>query len=149
HRATRLEREAMPAADALHLHPVQLRRGRASRPAARNEIHPMSPSRDAAEQLVQMDLGSSGLRILPVVPVDQQDLHSAPVSRATVSRTPLMNAGAFAPANQCASFTASSITTRDGVTASSSSASASRRILRSMTATRSSRQGSAASLTRL
>src|SRR2546429_2646070 len=36
-------------------------------------------------------------------------------------------AGAFAPANQCASFTASSITTRGGVAPSASSASARRR----------------------
>src|SRR5207247_1160370 len=80
------------------------------------------PPRQAAENLVEVDLGAAGMRILAVVPVDQQDPHSAPYSRATASSTPFTNAGALAPANQWASFTASSITTRGGVAPSASSA---------------------------
>src|SRR5439155_1643436 len=95
-----------------------------------------------------VDLGAAGMRILAVVPVDQQDPHSAPYSRATASSTPFTNAGALAPANQWASFTASSITTRGGVAPSASSARARRKMLFSTTPTRSRRQCSAASATR-
>src|SRR5256885_17029786 len=97
------------------------------------DLVPPAPGGDAAEQLVKVDFGTTGLRILSIVPIDDQDPHSAPVLRATASSTPLMKPGARAPANQCASFTASSMTTRDGVDASSGSASASRRMLRSPT----------------
>src|SRR5437763_1590034 len=96
----------------------------------------------------QLASANAGVWILAVVPVDQQDPHSAPNSRATASSTPFTNAGALAPANQWASFTASSMTTRGGVAPSASSASARRRMLFSTTPTRSSRQCSAASATR-
>src|SRR6266576_3081454 len=144
HRAPAAPREAMPVADARDVDLVDGGLRSASRPAARDQVDLVSPLGNPAEQLMQVDLGPAGLRILPIVPVDQQNSHSAPVSRATASSTPLMNAGAREPANQCASFTASSITTREGVDASSSSASASRRMLRSTTPTRSSRQCSVA-----
>src|SRR6185436_14121192 len=148
HGAAAEQREAVPAAHALHADAVQLGAPRPARPAARNQIDLVPPSRQPAEQGVQVDLRASGVRVVAVVPVDEQDPHSAPDSRATASSTPLTNPGAFAPANQCASLTASSITTRAGVTPSAISARASRRMLRSTTPTRSNRQCSAASATR-
>src|SRR5262249_12292551 len=141
--------EAVTPADACHPHAIDLRLRRSVGPPAREQMHlvPFAPG-DPAEQLVQMDLGPAGVWILPVVPVDEQNPHRAPVSWAMASRTPLMKAGAAGPATQCASLPASSITTRDGVDASSSSASASRRMFRSTAPTRSSRQCSAASAMR-
>src|SRR6266545_1620775 len=148
HRAAGAQGEAVPTADACDVDPVHQNLGHTIGPAARDEAHVVPPLGDPTEQLVEMDFGATGLRILPIVPVDEQNSHSAPVSRATASSTPLMKPGARDPANQWASFTASSMTTRDGVDASSSSARASRRMLRSTAPTRSSRQCSAASAIR-
>src|SRR5258705_2600905 len=150
HCAAGAQGEAVPTPDARDLDPVHQSLGHAIGPAARDEAHVVPPPQlgDPAEQLVEMDFGATGLRILPIVSVDEQNPHSSPVSRATAPNTPLINLGARDPANQWASFTASSMTTRDGVDASSSSARASRRMLRSTAPTRSSRQCSAASAIR-
>src|SRR5256886_207476 len=140
--------DVCPPAAAVHAHPVEHGLAGAPRPAARPQVDAMPPLDQPAEDLVEVDFGAAGVWILTVVPVDQQDPHSAPNSRATASSTPFTNAGALAPANQWASFTASSMTTRGGVAPSASSASARRRMLFSTTPTRSSRQCSAASATR-
>ena len=60
----------------------------------------MTPAGESAEDLVQVDLGPARVRVRAVVPVDEQQLHSAPSSRATASSTPFTNPGAFGPANQ-------------------------------------------------
>src|SRR5256886_10437269 len=62
----------------------------------------MPPPGQPAEDFVQVNFRAAGVRVLAVVPVDQQDPHSAPYSRATASSTPFTNAGALAPANQWA-----------------------------------------------
>src|ERR1043166_3625407 len=101
------QREAVPASDPGHVHAVDDGVRRASRPAARDEVDVVPPFGDAPEQLVQMDFGAAGVWVLPVVPVDEQNPHSAPVSWAMASRTPLMKAGAREPANQAAGWTPS------------------------------------------
>src|SRR5439155_112273 len=146
--AAGVQPERVTPAAAVHAHPVEHGLAGAPRPAARHQVDAMPPLDQPAEDLVEVDFGAAGVWILAVVPVDQQDPHSAPNSRATASSTPFTNAGALAPANQWASFTASSMTTRGGVAPSASSASARRRMLFSTTPTRSSRQCSAASATR-
>ena len=100
HRPAPTQREAVPPRHTRHVDPVHAGLRRAARPTAGNQLNLMTPPGDPAEQLVQMDFGATGLRVFAVVPVDEQDPHSAPVSRATASSTPLMNAGARAPANQ-------------------------------------------------
>src|SRR3989449_2895051 len=126
HRAPGEQGEAVAAGDAVRLNPVQVRARRRAPPAARDEVNFVSRPHQPPEDLMQVNLRAPGMRILGVVPVDEQDPHSAPDSRATASSTPFTKAGALAPANQWASFTASSITTRGGVSPSASSASASR-----------------------
>src|SRR4029077_1543450 len=149
HGPARVERETVPPPVPPHAHAVERRGARRAPPGAFHYVDGVAATREPAEDLVQVDLRAAGVRILTVVPIHEQDLHSAPDSRAALSSTPFTNAGAFAPANQWASFTASSITTRGGVSPSSSSASASRRMLRSTTPTRSRRQCSAAAPTRV
>ena len=49
---------------------------------------------EAAEDLVQMDLGTAGERVLPVLPVDQEQperSQSRPIRRASASSTPFTN----------------------------------------------------------
>src|SRR5438093_22678 len=148
HYAARVQRERVSPARAMHPQAIEVRLARRPRPTARHQVDRVAAARQAPEDFMQVRLGTPGVWVLAVVPVDEQDSHSAPDSRATASSTPFTNPGALAPANQWASFTASSITTRGGVEPSASSASASRRMLRSTTPTRSSRQCSAVSATR-
>src|SRR5207247_2279686 len=105
----------------MHAQPVELRFARGPRPAARHQVDGVAALRQATENLVQVRLGAPGVRILAVVPVDEQNSHSAPNSRATASSTPFTNPGALAPANQWASFPASPITTRPGAAPSPTS----------------------------
>jgi hypothetical protein len=48
----------------------------------------VAAARQAAEDLVQMDLGAAGLRVLAILPVDDEEPQSRPISRASASRTP-------------------------------------------------------------
>ncbi len=47
--------------------------------------------REPAEDLVQVDLGAARLRVLAVLPVDDEDPQSRPISRASASSTPFTN----------------------------------------------------------
>ena len=119
------QREAVPAAvRAGRCMPSTTAAWRAARPSAGDQVDRRDPRPASAIR------PNSSCRWISAPPacgfsrsfqLTSRILTSAPVSRATASRTPLMNPGARAPANQCASFTASSITTREGVDASSSS----------------------------
>ena len=100
HGGAGVEREAEAPARAVHAQPVELGGGRGPGPAARDEVDDMTPAGESAEDLVQVDLGPARVRVRAVVPVDEQQLHSAPSSRATASSTPFTNPGAFGPANQ-------------------------------------------------
>jgi hypothetical protein len=44
-------------------------------PAAREQIHPVTTSRNSSEDFVEVYLRASGIRIFPVVPVDDEDAH--------------------------------------------------------------------------
>ena len=70
--------------------PSSVRARRTSRPAAAEQRHLVPPRGEAAEDLVQVNLGAAGLRILAVLPVDDQDPHSecVPSCRASASSTP-------------------------------------------------------------
>src|SRR5207237_111265 len=72
-------------ADAVHLHPVELHLRLAAGPAAAEEHHLVSAASQPAEYLVQVELGAAGLGVLAVLPVDDEDLHGAPVSDAAVT----------------------------------------------------------------
>src|SRR5256885_16848901 len=100
----------MTPAHAVHPHSVELRRGRAPRPAARHQVDRVAASpafpRQPPEDLVQVDLRAARVRVLPVVPVDDAKPHSAPNPRATAPRTPFTTPAPLAPANHSASFTA-------------------------------------------
>ena len=49
----------------------------------------MSALRETAKDLVQMNLGAARLRIVDVLPVDEQDSHyKRPIFRASASSTP-------------------------------------------------------------
>src|SRR5690606_31400668 len=111
--------------------------------------HGVAASGEAAEHLVQVDLGAAGLRIEPVLPVhDEQFQRRAPppvparrCSRASASSTPLTNRTLSSLPYFSASSSASVIATRGGTSGrSSSSAAPMRRMLRSITDNRSSRQ---------
>jgi len=80
HRAPGSQRETVPSPEPGDLNPVHHGARRATRPAARDEVHLVPPAGNAAEQLVKVNLGTASVWVLPVVPVDQQDSHSAPVS---------------------------------------------------------------------
>src|SRR4029077_20794261 len=90
HGAAPLEGETVPAPHPLNADPVQLGVPGRTGPAARDQIDLVSPPRQPAEERVQVNLRPSGMRVLAIVPVDDEDLHNAPDSRATASRTPLM-----------------------------------------------------------
>ena len=109
HRAAAQQREAVPAR----------RRACTSMPSiVAAAARPASPSRPAgpgarappaAEDLEQVDLGAARMGILRSCQLTSRMFTERPSARATPSSTPLMNAGARAPPNQCASRTASSI----------------------------------------
>lgn len=48
----------------------------------------MPGARQAAEDLVQVDLGPAGLRVLAILPVDDEDSQSCPIRLARASSTP-------------------------------------------------------------
>ena len=49
----------------------------------------MTGARQTAENLVQMDLGPACLRVLAILPVDDEDSQSCPIRLARASSTPL------------------------------------------------------------
>jgi len=59
----------------MHRDAVEHRTRRTPGPAAAEQRDLVAARGQAAEDLVQMDLGASGLRALAVLPVDEQDAH--------------------------------------------------------------------------
>ena len=84
---------------AVDLDPIHQLVARCTGPAGGEEGDGVSAGREAAEDLVQMRLGASGLRIEPILPVEEEELHrpAAPpvvsTSRITASRTPFTKRG--------------------------------------------------------
>src|ERR1043166_8789330 len=113
-RAAPPEREAVPPAVALDRDPLQLRPWLRPGPAGGHQVNPVAAGREPAEDLEEMQLGSPGARVLPILPVDQEDPHSRPSARATASSTPLTNPGDCSPPKRWASQSASSMATLGG-----------------------------------
>ena len=72
--------------------PSSTRARRTVGPAAAEQAHLVPLRGEPAEDLVQVNLGAAGLRILAVLPVHEQDAHYIrPMRRASASSTPLTN----------------------------------------------------------
>ena len=66
--------------------------GSAAGPAAAEQRDLVPARREPAEDLVQVDLGAAGLRIVAVLPVDEEQPHyMRPMRRARASSTPFTN----------------------------------------------------------
>lgn len=66
--------------------------GRAAGPAAAEQRDFVTERRQTAEDFVQMDLGAAGLRVVAILPIDEQDAHYIrPIRRAKASSTPFTN----------------------------------------------------------
>ena len=90
-------------------------------PQSRRDLVPLRG--ETAEDLVEMNLGAAGLRILAVLPVHEQDAHYIrPMRRASASSTPFTNFALCTVPYRSARCTASWITTRGGVSPRCSSA---------------------------
>ena len=90
------DRKRLQRADPVHLYAVELRPRRRAGPAAAEEVDLMPLLRETPEDFMQVDLGATGLWIVAVLPVHEQDPHttsspSRPILRASASRTPLTN----------------------------------------------------------
>ena len=84
--AVREERKAVARTDAIHVDAVERCARRTSRPSAAQQAHLVSLERETPEDLVQVDLGAAGLRILTILPVDDEDAHyMRPMRRASAS----------------------------------------------------------------
>ena len=82
----------MARADAIDLDPVERGARRTVRPAAAQQRDLVPLRGEPPEDLVQMDLGAARLRILAVLPVDDENSHYIrPMRRASASSTPLTN----------------------------------------------------------
>jgi hypothetical protein len=59
----------------MHGHPIERRSLRRAGPPAAEQGDVMPLRGKSAEDLVQVDLGAAGLRILAILPVDDKDSH--------------------------------------------------------------------------
>src|SRR5690606_10139037 len=143
--------ECMAPARAVHVHPVHDLALRGARPAGNEQRHLVAPRREPAEDLVQVGLGAPRAGVQPVLPVHDEDLQDRPPSRGrrscgrccriSASSTPLTKRGLSTVPYFSARTMASWMETGDGTSSTYRiSAAATRRMLRSMAARRSSRQ---------
>src|SRR5690606_11315347 len=139
----------MPAAHPVHVHPVDRLAVDRPGPAGDEQAHLVTAPGQPAEHLVQVDLRTACVRIQPVLPVhDEQSQCRTPppvpaprCSRRNASNTPLTKRTLSSLPYFSASTSASLIATRGGTSPCSiSSAAPIRRMLRSITDSRSSRQ---------
>ena len=75
-RATGKRWPCEPRPDADDINPVERCASRATRPSAAEQRHFVTPSGESSENLVQMQLCPACLRILPILPIDEQNLHN-------------------------------------------------------------------------
>src|SRR6267143_3402512 len=66
---------SMPGADTVNVDPIQIRARRRIRPRAAQQINGMTAGDDAAENLPEVKLGTTGLRILVIQPVKDKYPH--------------------------------------------------------------------------
>src|SRR5690606_2595116 len=67
--------EGVPGAHPSHANSVHHGRGCTARPAAAKQAHVVTRSGETPEYLVQVNFGATRLRVLPVLPVDQEYAH--------------------------------------------------------------------------
>jgi hypothetical protein len=72
-RAARLEGKRPAGAHADHLHPIERHVWCAAAPTTTQQHHLVTARREAAENLVQVCFGAASLRVVPVLPVDDQN----------------------------------------------------------------------------
>jgi len=90
------ERECVAMPDAEYVDPIERRAGRTPGPAPTQQPNFMSVRGEAAEDLVQMNLGATRQWVLAILPVHEQDAHyMRPMRRASASRTPFTNLALF------------------------------------------------------
>ena len=85
------EAECMTPSGPVHVDAVDAHATGRAVPARREERDAMTARGEPAEDLVQVDLGAARLRVLAVLPVDDEDPQSRPISRASASSTPFTN----------------------------------------------------------
>ena len=82
----------VPRADTNHLDVIQSGVRIGAHPTAAQQRDLVAGRREPPEDLVQMDLGAAGLRIVAVLPVDEEQPHyMRPMRRASASSTPFTN----------------------------------------------------------
>src|SRR2546427_6067315 len=69
------ENEAAPSADPFDVDPVHCRGSGRSLPSGTDQPHPVAGGGKSSEDLEELNLRSTRLRIFPVLPVDEQDVH--------------------------------------------------------------------------
>jgi hypothetical protein len=69
------ERVRVSGANAMDFDPVQIGSPRSVRPGATKQIDAVTESDYATEYLMQMKLGPAGLRILDILPIENQYPH--------------------------------------------------------------------------
>ena len=67
--------ERVPSSDAVHLDAVEPRVRGTSRPAPTEESNVMPGACETTEYFVHVNLGAAGLRIVTVLPVEEQNAH--------------------------------------------------------------------------
>jgi hypothetical protein len=65
----------MTGPDSVNVDPIQIRARGRIRPRAAQQINGMTTGDDAAENLPEMKLGTAGLRILVILPVEDKYPH--------------------------------------------------------------------------
>src|SRR6185312_2217005 len=75
HRAAPPQGEAISASESLDADAIDQGALRRPAPAGTDEANPMPADDQSAEDLEQMDLRAAGIRIGPVLPVNQKDVH--------------------------------------------------------------------------
>jgi hypothetical protein len=65
----------MTGADSVNVDPIQIHARRRVRPRAAQQINGMTAGDDAAENLPEVKLGTTGLRILVILPVKDKYPH--------------------------------------------------------------------------
>src|SRR5690606_12085876 len=141
--------ECMAAADPVHVHPVDHGAGGRAGPARNEQADLVAPRGKSAEHVVQVDFRATCLRVQPILPVDDEQSQCrtpppAPVRcccRRSASSTPLTKRTLSSLPYFSARISASLIATRAGTSSRKrSSAAPMRRMFRSITESRSSRQ---------
>jgi hypothetical protein len=79
HRPAAEQGKAISAADALDGNPVDVRRFCRTAPSRADHPDPMTPSRQASEDLEQVHFRPACMGVRAVLPVDEKDVHDAEV----------------------------------------------------------------------